>query len=163
MLTPGNEFLPAGVTGLARRREWDAVETLEAPGRAGEELEFVALEDGRLLLEAGPAAAALEAFASALDGAIEPPYRALARRRDDLWVIGASAIEVAHLGPSTYGDDLELTWDGESLQLLVDGEPADPAKAPALERYAKVRRPGPHVAVAHRLAGDLFEVSVLAL
>lgn len=163
MLRPGNDWLPAGITGLARQREWDAVATSDAPGYRGDEAEFVALEDGRLLLEAGPADFALEPLAAALEGALSPPYRAVARRGDDLWAIGASAIEVAHLGPSTYGDDLDLTWDGETLGLIMDGQPADPGSAPALERYARARRDGPYAATAHRLVGDLFEIDVLAL
>jgi hypothetical protein len=163
VLTPGNEWLPAGVTGLPRRREWDAVATSDAAGTPGDELEFVALEDGRLLLEVGLAGIELEPLAAALHGALDLPYRALARRRDDLWVIGASAIEVAHLGPSTFGDDLDLTWDGETLELVTDGEPADPTTAPALERHASARRPGPYAASAHRLVGDVFEVSVFPL
>lgn len=163
MLTPGNEFLPAGVTGLARPREWDAVGTVAAPGTPGEELELVVLEDGRLVPEPGSERPGLEAFAAALRGSIDPPYRALALRREDLWAIGASAIEVAHLGPSTYGDDLELTWDGATLELVTDGEPADPATAPALERYASARRDGPYAASAHRLVGDVFEITVLAV
>lgn len=163
MLTPGNEFLPAGVTGLARRREWDAVETVDAPGSPGQEMAFVALEDGRLVLETGSTEIEPGPFAAALDGSIEPPYRGLALRREDLWVVGASAIEVAHLGPSTYGDDLGLTWDGESLELVADGEQVDPSTAPALERYAKERRDGPYAASAHRLVGDVFEVTVFPL
>lgn len=163
MLTPGNEWLPAGVTGLARRREWDGVATCDAPGSPGDELELVALEDGRLLLEAGPSGIDLEPLAAALDGVLDPPYRALAVRRRDVWAIGASSIEVAHLGPSTYGDDLALSWNGETLELVTDGEPADPATAPALERYASTRRGGPYAATAHRLVGDLFEIAVLAL
>jgi hypothetical protein len=163
VITPGNEWLPSGVTGLARRREWDAVATSEAPGTAGDEVEFVALDDGRLLSEIAIADVDLESLATALRGAVDPPYRAVARHRDGMWAIGASSIETVRLGPSTYGDDLDLTWDGNGLELVADGEPSDPAKAPALERYAKQRQSGPYVVNAHRLVGDIFEVHVFPL
>ena len=53
-LDPGRHWLEAGITGIPRQREWDAVKLVEAPGAAGDELEFVALPDGRVLLESGP-------------------------------------------------------------------------------------------------------------
>ena len=51
-LDPGSHRLEAGITGLARQREWDAVATADAPGLPGDEAEFVALSDGRLLVGA---------------------------------------------------------------------------------------------------------------
>ena len=53
-LDPGRHWLEAGITGIPRQREWDAVKLVEAPGATGDELEFVALPDGRVLLESGP-------------------------------------------------------------------------------------------------------------
>ena len=158
---PGEHWLAAGITGLARQREWDAVATADAPGAAGDEAEFVALADGRLLVESGledPAP-----LAAALAGVLEPPYRATALRREAVWAIGATAIEVVRLDPDPRGDDLELTWDGSTLSLLEDGRPTDPANASALERLARQREEGAYSASAHRLAEDCFEVLVLAL
>ena len=48
---PGRHWLEAGITGIARLREWDAVVTVSAPGVSGDEVEFVALPDGRLVAE----------------------------------------------------------------------------------------------------------------
>jgi hypothetical protein len=162
-LDPGRDWLAAGITGLARQREWDAVATVEAPGNTGDEASFVVLADGRILVDDAPAGLDASPLAAALEGLIERPYRALAVRRPGLWAIGASSIEVARLGPSTYGDDLELSWDGTTLELVADGESADPSSAPALERVAAAREHGPYAASAHRLTGDLFEISVLPL
>ena len=162
-IDPGEHWLAAGITGLARQREWDAVATAEAPGASGEEAEFVALADGRLLVEDAPEGFDPAPLAAALEGAIEPPYRAAAIRRPELWAIGATAIEVVRLDPDARGDDLELTWDGSELALTTDGLPTDPGTAPALERIARDREQGAFAANAHRLDGDLFEILVLPL
>jgi hypothetical protein len=162
-IDPGEHWLEAGITGLARQREWDAVGTVEAPGAPGDEAAFVALADGRLLVEDSTGAFDPEPFAASLAGAIDPPYRAVARRRPDIWAVGASTIEVVQLRPNPRGDDLELTFDGEVHALRVDSLPAGPDAAEALRAIAESREDGAYAAHAHRLAGDLFEVQVLAL
>lgn len=160
---PGSHWLEAGITGLARQREWDAVATADAPGSTGDEAEFVALADGRLLVKAGPEGFDPTPLAAALEGAMEGPYRALAIRRAELWAVGASAIEVVRLDPDPRGDDLELTWDGSTLALVADGLPADPSNAAALERLAAAREEGLYAAHAGRLDGDLWEILILPL
>ena len=162
-LDPGSHWLEAGITGLPRQKEWDAVATSDAPGTAGDEAEFVALSDGRVLVDAGPDGFDPEPLAAALEGAIERPYRALAMRRPEMWAVGASVIETARLDPDPRGDDLELTWDGSTLALVADGMPADPSNAAALERLAASRERGAYAAHAGRLDGDLWEILVLPL
>jgi hypothetical protein len=160
---PGEHWLAAGITGLPRQREWDAVATSDVSGDEGVEVEFVALPDGRLILEEAPSGFDASPLAAALEGSIEPPYRASAFRRPELWAVGATKIEVARLDPDPHGDDLELTWDGATLALTEDGRPASPGGASALEAIARTRERGAYAAGAHRLEGDLFEISVLAL
>ncbi len=162
-LDPGRHWLEAGITGLARQREWDAVATAAAPGSPGDEAELVALPDGRLLLEAGPPGFDPAPLAAALEGSIAKPYRAVAFRRDDLWAVGARAIEVARLVPPPQTSDLELTWDGATLTLVADRMPADPTRASALEKIAAERQEGSYAARAHRLTDDLWEILVLPL
>jgi hypothetical protein len=162
-IDPGEHWLEAGITGLPRQREWDAVATAEAPGAPGDEAEFVALTDGRLLVDYGPDGLEPEPLAASLEGSIDRPYRAVAMRREQLWTVGARAIETARLDPNPRGDDLELTWDGSTLALVVDGMPTDPAGASALERIASAREEGAYAAHAHRLEGDLWELLVLPL
>jgi hypothetical protein len=161
-LDPAREWLAAGITGLARGRQWDAVATLRSADASGDELAFVALPDGTFVLES-PDEADPSPFASALSESIAPPYRALAVRRPELWAVGAVSIEVAELDPDPRGDDLQLTWNGARLDLTVDGVPGDPGRAAALERIAAARVRGSYAAHAHRLRGDLWELSVLAL
>lgn len=162
-LDPGRHWLAAGITGLARQREWDAVATAEGEGRSGDELEVVVLPDGRVLVERGPDGLEPAFVAAALHDSLEPPYRAVAVRRPELWAIGAVAIEVARLDPDPSGDELALTWEGETLSLIRDGLPADPSSASALEALANARVDGRYAAHATRLAGGLWEISVLAL
>jgi hypothetical protein len=161
-LDPGRDWLAAGITGLQRQREWDAVATVEGDGTPGDELAFVALADGTFVLESDGSSDPA-AFAAALGDAIETPYRALAIRRPELWAVGAVAIEVARLEPEPPGTELELTWDSSTLALTVDDLPADPSRAAALERIANGRESGPYAAHAHRLRDDLWELSVLPL
>jgi hypothetical protein len=161
-LDPGREWLAAGITGLQRQREWDVVATVDGDGAPGDEVEFVGLADGTFVVEsegsAGP-----EPFAAALGESIEAPYRALAVRRPEMWAVGAVAIEVERLDPDPRGAELELTWNGSELELTIDDVPADASGAAALERIASERMDGAYAAHAHRLRGDLWEISVLAL
>jgi hypothetical protein len=161
-LDPEREWLAAGITGLSRQREWDVVATADGAGAAGEEVEFVALDDGSFVLETDGAADAAH-FAAALGDSITPPYRALAVRRSEVWAVGAVAIEVERFEPDPRGAELELTWTGSELELTIDDLPADPSQAPALERLAVERVDGAYAAYAHRLRDDLWELSVLPL
>jgi hypothetical protein len=162
-LDPGRHWLEAGITGLARQREWDAVATAEGPGELGDEAEFVALADGLILLETGRSGFDPTILAGALEGSIDVPYRAVAVRREERWAIGACAIDVARLAPDPRADALELTWDGALLTLVADRMPADPSQASALQAIATRRKDGPYAARAQRLTGDLWEVMVLPL
>lgn len=162
-LDPGQHWLEAGITGLARQREWDAVVSVEAPGSAEDEAGFVALPDGRLVPDDPGSGIDVAPFASALEGALERPYRALAVRRPELWVVGASSVEVVRLDPDPGGNDLELTSDGESLSLSIDGVPAGPNRGEPLAAIASQRESGAYSAAAHRLDGDLWELLVLPL
>jgi hypothetical protein len=161
-LDPGRGWLAAGITGLQRQREWDAVATVEVEGIAADEVAFVALADGTFVLESEGSADPTP-FADALRDEIERPYRALAVRRPEVWAVGAVSVEADRLEPDPRGDELELTWSGSELTLTIDGLPADPARAEALERIARARVEGAYAAHAHRLRDDLWELSVLAL
>jgi len=83
----GPHWGEVGIHGVHRFREWDAVATVETPGPDGDELELVALADGRVL---PPEAASL---AEHLEHA--RPFRARAVRRGErLWAVGLRAIVV---------------------------------------------------------------------
>ena len=157
-LDPGHHWLEAGITGLPRQREWDAVATADAAGTPGDEAEFVALADGRVLVDAGPAGFDPGPLAAALEGSIERPYRALALRRQELWTIGARSIAVADLQRDPDGDVLELVRTADGVTLQIDGMPSL-THMPELEELGAARFPT-FVVRAQRLEGKLFEVEV---
>jgi hypothetical protein len=133
------------------------VGSAEAPGLTGDELHFVALPNGDLVVDEEEPPGTLAPLAEAIEQAIEPPYRAEAVRRDrEIWAVAAQRVEVAEI--HTAGDELELTvHDGERI-LTVDGERAF-GSVPELERIGS--REGPAYAVrARRLEDRLWEVEV---
>jgi hypothetical protein len=140
-LDPARAWLAAGITGLARGKEWDVVATAEAPGAPGDEVVFLALPDGRLRAETewdGD----LRPLADALAGEIEPPFRALARRLADLWD----------------GDAVEIARTEEGVSVRIDDVPTA-RPLPELERLGEARA-ATYVVRATRVEGRLFEVEV---
>ncbi|MBA3402559.1 MAG: hypothetical protein H0U05_11315 [Actinobacteria bacterium] len=157
-LDPGRHWLAAGITGIPRQREWDAVKLVESPGSTGDEVQFVALPDGLVLLEAGPDGFDALPLAAAFEGSIEPPYRAVARRRPELWAVGACSIRILELPRAPGGDALEVVRTADGLLIRVDGMPSG-AHLPELEELGAARFAS-FVARAHRLTDSLFEIEV---
>ena len=150
--------MEAGISGIARAREWDAVAAARSEAEEDEAV-FVALADGRLIGLHGPREA-MDAAARALQGELEPPYRALAVRREgDMWAVGAVAIEVAEFPADTEGEELMLTvtQDGERA-LEVDGRPTLEG-IEALARAAGDRYDA-YVLRATRLDERLWEIGI---
>jgi hypothetical protein len=139
----------AGIHGVQRTREWDAVTTVSAPELEGERIEFVALAGDRLV-PVGGGEGDLHPLAVAIDRDLAPPYRAEAVRRDTgLWAVAARRIEVVRL-PNTAGREIELTSHEGERTLLVDGERTF-GTIPQLERDQ-------HVVRATWIADDAWEV-----
>jgi len=152
------ERLEAGVTGISRPREWDAVVTAVAPGIRDDPVVFVALPDGELLVEVGDDPGDLTPLAEAVERELPRPYRAQAVRRDgESFAVGVVGIEVADL-PGTEGESVTLTVNEGLRRLEVDGGPAG-GPNPALERLGEGAGSS-YVVRAERLEGDLFEVRV---
>ena len=150
----------AGIHGLHRLREWDAVVAVEAPPLQGDRAVFVALADGTLLVEEGEGDFAT--LAEAVEAQLEAPYRAEAvRRHDDLWAVAARAVDVIELESDPGGDELMLTVRDGERELLVDGARTFGSVA-QLERLAEGRYDAYAVRAA-RLDGTLWEVEVSPL
>jgi hypothetical protein len=113
----------AGIHGVARAREWDAVVAAEAPDLPGEELDFVVLEDGTLVVDLDLPDDALSPLADAVDGALEAPYHAYAHRREgDVWVAAAIVVDVVEVDEEIEADSIEIvSRDGEHMT-VVGGE-----------------------------------------
>lgn len=141
----------AGIHGVPRPRQWDAVVTATID-LDGERAAFVVLPDGTLVIEDGPDD--LQPLADAVETELDPPYRAEAvRRGDDVWAVAARRIQVASFEHD--GERLELTVRDGERTLLVDGEPGF-GSARELEELA----PGDAVVRATRIDGQDWEIQV---
>jgi hypothetical protein len=155
LVDPGPHWGVTGIHGVPRPRRWDAVASAEAPGLAGDELRFVALPDGDLVVDEDEPPDTLAPLADAIEQTIEPPYRAEAVRREgDVWAVAARRVQVASFEAD--GDVLELVASETSRSLSVDGEPAF-GSVPGLERIGRDVG-GSYVVRASRLDGDLWEI-----
>ncbi len=150
-----------GIHGVPRARRWDTVATAEAPELTGEEVHFVALEDGTLVVEEDEPDGALATLAEAVEHTTPPPYRAEAvRKGPSTWAVAASRIMIASL-PGQNGDEVELTSTRDGRVLRVDGR-TTMGSARELERVGEIEGTQ-YVVLAKRLDGDLWEVSATAL
>jgi hypothetical protein len=154
---PGPHWGETGINGLPRPRRWDAVGAAEAPGLTGDELHFVALPTGDLVVdEEQPEGATVAPLARAIAQSVDPPYRAEAvRRGGDAWAVAARRIEVAELDDAP-GQELQLAVSGGERVLTVDGERFF-GSIPALERLGQ-RAGDAYVVRASRLRDHVWEV-----
>jgi hypothetical protein len=152
----------AGIHGVHRAREWDAVVAAEAPQLPGDELDFVVLEDGTLVVEEDLPEDALAPLADKLDEQLEPPYHAYAHRREgDAWVGAAIVVDVVEVTEEIDADSIEIVVrDGERMT-VIGGELTDlriePLEALAEEDFES------YYLEATRIDSTLWEVSVNAL
>jgi hypothetical protein len=143
----------AGIHGVPRQREYDAVVTTDAPDVEGASARFVGLEDGSLLVEEGDGD--FTPLADAIEQEVKRPYRATAVRRGDTqWAVAARKLQVIEL-PEPDGDEVELAVRGDERILVVDGNRVF-GTLPELEALAN----GDAVIRAARLDGNLWEVRV---
>jgi hypothetical protein len=152
---PGPRFGPTGVDGIPRPRRWDAVVPAQAPGLIGNELHFVALPNGDLVVDEDEPENTLAPLAEAIEQTLQPPYRAEAIRRDgESWGVAARRIEVAKFEAS--GEELEVVANDDGRTLVVDGERAFGA-VPELQRIGE-RQGLTYVVRARRLENTFWEV-----
>ena len=152
---PGPHWGATGIHGVPRPRRWDAVASAEAAGLHGDEVHFVALPNGDLVVDENEPDDTLRALAEAVEETVDPPYRAEGIRREgDVWAIAARRIQVAEI--EAPGDELELVVSGGERVLTVDGERGF-GSLPQLERIGEDLGPT-YVVRARRLEEALWEV-----
>jgi len=150
------------VHGIPRDREWDAVASAEAPDLPGEELEYVALEDGTLIVDDDLPDGALSPLADALEGQIRAPYHGWAFwQGDDVWTVAAKRVQVVEVPEDVPGDEVQMTVNGDRGSLVIDGAESG-ADLPSLANFAG-QQYGSFVLHASRLDDTLWEVVVLPL
>lgn len=167
-------WVEAGVSGLARSRDWDRVEVLTVPELADdsvEELRFGVLADGTVVAvsPSGIDPGLVERLAGRLQEALEGPFEAVAARRTRLeWSLAGRALrlEEVTLPPLAATELVVALGPGdEQPTVLVDGEePAEPADAlaEAVGRLGALggERYDSFVVRARRLGPDRWAVSV---
>ena len=150
-----------GIHGVPRARRWDAVATADVEGLRGDEVHFVALPDGTIVVEEDEPDGSLAPLAEAVEGTMAPPYRAEAVRRGaTTWAVAASRIEVVS-APELRGDTAEYAVTREGWTFHVDGR-STLQRSPALERVGEGQGTE-YVVRASRLDGDLWEVTASPL
>jgi hypothetical protein len=159
---PGPHWGEVGIHGVPRLREWDAVVTADAPDLRGDDVSFVALPDGSLLVERGDERDDLTVLADAVEASVAAPYRAHGlRRTGSTWAVGARSIDVVRLDEEVPGDTVTLTVHDGVRDVLVDGERSW-GSLRALEDYAAARFDS-YSLTAARLDDELWEVQVVPL
>jgi hypothetical protein len=145
-----------------RPKEWDTAVTVTAPALAGDRIEFTTLPDGDVIVSEETGDADLSPLADTVERRVDPPYRAVAERKDgDLWAVGAKRIDVARI-VFPEGDKLGLSRSGSEDDFRVDGAESDAAAPPELERLGETAGDSFYVE-AERIDGDFWEVRVSAL
>ena len=157
----GDRSLPffdrlSGEVTAPRPRRWDAVISTQAPEVEADELQFVTLPDGSILVDEEQGDADLTAFAEAVERQVPRPYRVKGvRRGDGIWALAVRRIGVANF--SAEGEEIDLSVHDGVRSLTVDGRPGF-GRIPQLEAIGE--REGPaYVVRAARLDGDLCEVA----
>ena len=149
-----------GIHGIPREREWDAVASAEAPGLPGDDVEFVVLLDGSLVVDEDVPDGTLAPLADALS--LPAPYHAFGLRQDaDVWSVAAKRVQVVEVPENVEGDEIQLVVTDETRTLVVDDMPSS-ASIPSLEAFA-AEQFGSFVLRASRLDDLLWEVTVIPL
>jgi hypothetical protein len=151
----------AGIHGIHRFREWDALVRVTGVELDVDEVRFVALDDGTLVVD-GDEDLDLAPLAEAIEQELQLPYRAHPVRADnDAWTAAAEAIELVELPRELEGEQLELTVRQGERMLIVDGAPAF-GDTSELDQLG-AERGDDYVVQASRVDGDLWDVRVLPL
>jgi len=157
---PGPNWGEVGIHGVPRPRRWDAVGTVEAPELEGNEVHFVALANGELVVDEDEPERTLAPLAQAVEQSLQRPYRAEAVRSEgDVWAVAATGIEVVELDAP--GEDLQLAAGNGERTLTVDGERSF-GTVPELEQLGASLGPE-YVVRARRVTGRVWEVEASPL
>ena len=152
----------AGIHGIPRAREWDAVVTAIATELPGDEADFVALPDGTLYTDDDLPDGALSPLADAFESLLDAPYHAVAlRQEEDVWSAAALRVGVVEVPEDVDGDQVDLAVNDGERTIRVD-ESESRAEIPSLEGFA-AQQFSSFVLRASRLDETLWEVTVLPL
>lgn len=127
MEDPPPGFAFTGLTGRPRPARWKVVVIETAPGIPGDEVRFVTLDDGAIVVDEDVPDGVLGPLADAVERSVPPPYNAEAARQDgDVWAVGANPVAIAILPVALEGDHIEQSSYAGEQTCTVDGAPAVP-------------------------------------
>ena len=150
----------AGIHGIPRPRIWDAVSSASSPDLPGDNIVFVVLDDGTVLVEDDVPDGALIPLADGIERTLQPPYRAAAIRSEgDVWTAVAEKTAIVEMRLDE-GDVVELSVVDGQRELTVDAERTI-RPLPALDALAEEH--GDVVVHAERVDGDTWAVNVFPL
>ena len=151
-----------GIHGIPREREWDAVVSAEAPDLPGDQVDFVAVEDGTLFTDDDLPDGSLTPLADALEQVVDAPYHARAvRQGETVWSVAAMRTQVVEVPEDVHGDKVDIAVNEGARTLAVDDVESQ-ATIPSLEEFGEGLF-GSFVLHASRLDDLLWEVTVLPL
>ena len=165
-------WVEAGVSGLARSRDWDTVALVDVPELADaalEELRFGVLADGTVVgRDAAAGDHVLARLADRLQETVRPPFEAVAARQTrDEWSLAARELRIEEVELAmTEVRELVVAVGPDGVRtLLVDGEelhvPSEGLEL-AVQRLEEIgrRRSRSFVVRARHTVGDRFAISV---
>ena len=127
----------AGLVDIPGPREWPMIAAADAPELTGDDVHFIALPDRTLIVDEDVPDGSLTPLAEEIEGVLEPPYRAVAVRKDaTLWAAAAQPVHVAELDLDA--DVIEIATFAGDRNATVDGRPETRA-FPELERMGEER------------------------
>ena len=127
----------AGLIDIPGPGEWPAIAAADVPELTGDEVHFIALPDRSIVVDEDVPDGTLAPLAEEIEAVLEPPYRAVAVRKDaTLWAVAAQPVEVVEL--DTAADVIEIAVVAGERTGTVDGEP-DTRAFPQLERLGEER------------------------
>ena len=160
LVDPGPHWGNAGIHGVPRPRRWDAVASAEAAGLAGDEVHFVALPNGDLVVDEDEPADTLAPLADAIEQTIQPRTgpRPSARARTS----GRSPRAASRL-PSSRPKARRSSSSSTRAHARSPWTAREPfGTIPELERLG-ARESDSYVVRAKRLDENLWEVTTSAL
>jgi hypothetical protein len=127
----------AGLIDIPGPGEWPAIAAADVPELTGDEVHFIALADRSLVVDEEVPDDTLAPLAEEIEAVLEPPYRAVAVRKDaTLWAVAAQSVHVVELDADA--DVIEIAVVAGERNATVDGEPKTTA-FPELERLGEER------------------------
>ena len=128
----------AGLVDVPGPGDWPSIAAADAPALTGDEAHFVALADRTLIVDEDVPEGSLIPLADEIEETLQPPYRAVAVRKDDvLWAVAAQPVAILDVQAGEAAL-VEIAVVSGERTCTVDGE-GSTERFPELERLGEER------------------------